>query len=112
MATKVFVVLSSADKEVALEVGIVYPLNAARYKWLDEVKVILFGPSEKTAAYSPEIQQRLKELQEAGVEVLVCKWCADRMKVTDIFEQAGIKVVYVGPIMSQLIRDGWAALTF
>ena len=54
----------------------------------------------------------LKELQGAGVDVMACKWCADRMKITDLIEKAGIKVVYVGPIISQLLKDGWASLTF
>ena len=44
MANKVFVILSSGDREVALEVGLVYPLNAATKGWMDEVKVIIFGP--------------------------------------------------------------------
>ncbi|GAI50175.1 unnamed protein product [marine sediment metagenome] len=112
MATKVFVVLSSGDREVALEVGLVYPLNAAKNKWMDEVKLIIFGPSEKLAAYDAEVQGRMKELQEVGIEVMACKWCADRMNITGILEEAGIKVVYVGSIISQLLKDGWASLTF
>jgi hypothetical protein len=112
MATKVFVMLSTGDREVALEVGLIYPLNAARQKWMDEVKVIVFGPSEKLAAYDTEVQALLKDLQEAGVDVIACKWCADRMKITDSIEKAGIKVEYVGPIISQLLKDGWASLTF
>lgn len=112
MATKVFILLSSGDKEVALEVGLIYPLNAAKNKWMDEVRVIIFGPAEKVAAYSPEVQEKLKELQEAGVEIMACKWCADRMNITGILEEAGIKVVYVGSIISQLLKDGWASLTF
>lgn len=45
MSTKLFVVLASADREVALECGLEYPLNAAKARWMDEVKVIFFGPS-------------------------------------------------------------------
>jgi len=112
MANKVFVILSSGDREVALEVGLVYPLNAAIKKWMDEVKVIIFGPSEKIAAYDAEVQGRLKQLQEAGIEVMACKWCADRMNITGKLEEAGIKVVYVGSIISELLKDGWASLTF
>jgi len=112
MATKVFVVLSSGDREVALEVGLIYPLNAAKKKLMDEVKLIIFGPSEKLVAYDAEVQGRIKELQEAGVEVIACKWCADRMNITSILEDADIKVVYVGSIISELLKDGWASLTF
>jgi len=112
MATKLFVMLSSADREVALEVGLIYPLNAAKAKWMDGVKVIIFGPSEKLAACDTEVQEKLKELQGAGVEVMACKWCADRMNITAPLEKAGIKVVYVGSIISQLLKDGWVPLTF
>ena len=112
MTTKVFVLLSSGDREVALEVGLIYPLNAAKNKWLDEVKVIIFGPSEKLAAYDSQVREKLKELQETGIEIMACKWCADRMNITGILEEAGIRVVYVGTIISQLLRDGWTSLTF
>ena len=112
MTSKVFVVLSSSDREVALEVGLIYPLNAAKNKWMDEVKVIFFGPSEKVAAYDTAVQEKIKGLQNVGVEVLACKWCADRMNITSILEEAGAKVVFVGPIISQLLKDGWTSLTF
>jgi len=112
MATKIFVILSTGDREVALEVGLVYPLNAAKEKWMDEVKLIIFGPAEKLAAYDMEVQARLKELNRAGIDIIACKWCSDRMKITDLLEKAGIKVVHVGPIISQLLKDGWASLTF
>ena len=112
MATRLFVLLSSGDKEVALEVGLAYPLTLVKNKWMDEVKVIVYGPSEKLAAYDAEVQERLKELQENGIEVMLCKYCADRMNITDILEGAGFKVVYVSPIMAQMIKDGWASLTF
>jgi hypothetical protein len=112
MATKLFVILGTGDREVALEVGLVYPFHAANEKWMDEVKLIIFGPSEKLAAYDMEVQARLKELSGVGVDVIACKWCSDRMGISDLLEKAGIKVVYVGPIISQLIKDGWASLTF
>jgi len=112
MANKVFVMLSSGDREVALEVGLIYPLNAAKNKWMDEVKIIIFGPSEKIAAYDTKVQDRIKECQELGIEVLACKWCSDRMEVSEKLESLGIKVLYVGPVISDLLKDGWASLTF
>ena len=93
MADKVFVILSSGDRELALEVGLVYPLNATKKGWMDEVKVILFGPSEKVAANDMEVQGRVKGLLGEGVEVLACKWCADRMGITEKLEATGVKVV-------------------
>ena len=112
MATKVFIVISSADKEVVLEPGLLYPLNAAKKKWMDEVKVIIFGPAEKLTADDSEVQGKLKELQEAGIEIMACKWCSDAWNITGKLEELGIKVIYVGAVMSQLLKDGWASLTF
>ena len=112
MAAKVFVVVSSADEEVVAGVGLRYSLNAAKNRWLDEVKVIIFGPAGKLVACNPRDQEKIKELQEAGVEVMACKACTDEQNISSILEGAGIKVLYVGSIISQLLKDGWASLTF
>ena len=112
MATKVFVVVSSGDKEVVKGPALMYPLNAAKRKWMDEVKVIIFGPAQKLVAHHTEIQAKLKELLDAGIEIMACKACADEWNITGVLEEAGIKVIYVGPIISQLLKDGWASLTF
>jgi hypothetical protein len=112
MANKVFAIITDSDREQALEVGLVYPTNCARNKWLDEVKVIFFGPSEKLAAFDAEVQDRVRQMKSYGIEVLACKWCSDRMGITRELEAQGITVVGVGPLISQLIKDGWAQLTF
>lgn len=112
MADKVFVVLSSGDREVALEVGLVYPFNAKKKGWMDEVKVIVFGPSQKVAANDVEVQGKIKELIGEGIEVLACKRCADEIGITEKLEAAGVKVVYVGSVISGLLKEGWASLTF
>ena len=112
MATKVFVIITDDNREKALEVGLIYPLNCAKNKWLEAVKVIFFGPSEKLAAFDTQVQEKVKEIKDYGAEVLACKWCADRMGITPQLETQGISVVYVGPVISQLIKDGWAQLTF
>jgi hypothetical protein len=112
MANKVFTIITDADREQALEVSLIYPLNCAKNKWLEEVKVIFFGPSEKLAAFDVQVQDKIKEMKSYGIEILACKWCADRMNITPQLEAQGITVVYVGPIISQLIKDDWAQLTF
>ena len=112
MGNKVFIIITDDDREKALEVGLIYPTNCAKKKWLEEVKVIFFGPSEKMAAFDIQVQDKIKEMKGYGVEVLACKWCSDHMGITPQLEAQGITVVGVGPIISQLIKDGWAQLTF
>ena len=62
--------------------------------------------------YDAEVQERIKELQKVGIEVLACKWCSDRMRISQKLEELGIQVVYVGSIISELLKGGWASLTF
>jgi len=112
MADRVFVILGSQDREVLLEVGITYPFNAAANGWMKEVKIILFGPSERLVVGDAEVQERLKEALSAGIPVLACKWCADRMEITEALEGLGIEVVYVGSVISDLLKAGWASLSF
>jgi hypothetical protein len=81
LANKIFIMLASESKDVALEMALFYPYTLAKEKYMDEVKVILFGPSEK-------------------------------LGVSDKLEKLGITVEYVSEKTAQLIKDGWASLSF
>ena len=112
MANKLFIILASGDKDVALEMALFYPYTLAKEKYLDEVKVILFGPSEELVARDKSVQKRIKRLLKAGVAVSACKYCSDRMGVSEKLEELGITVEYVSEKTAQLIKDGWASLSF
>ena len=89
-----------------------YPFNAAAQGWMEEVKIILFGPSERLAVHDLEVQGRLKEAMAAGIDVMACQWCSDRMGISDALRELGIEVLPVGPVMSRLLKEGWASLSF
>jgi hypothetical protein len=112
VADKVFVIISSQDKEAVLEPGLLYPFNAASKGWMEEVKVIFFGPSEKLAAADQDGQDRIAELLSAGIHVMACKKCSDGFGISETLEGLGVDVLYVGEVISQLLKDGWAGLTF
>ena len=112
VADKVFVVITSQDRGVVLEPGLLYPFNAATKGWMEEVKIIFFGPSEKLAAADPEVRDRIREAIAAGIQVMACKKCSDGFGLTETLEALGVEVVYVGGVISELLKDGWASLTF
>lgn len=112
MANKLLVILASGDRDVALEMALFYPVTVAKEKYMDEVKVILFGPSEKLVARDKNVQKRIKTLQEAGVVVSACKYCSDRMGVSEKLKELGITVEYVSKGIAEMLREGWASLTF
>ena len=112
MADKVFVIVASQDREVILEPGLLYPFNAATKGWMDDVAIIFFGPSEKVAATDEEVQDRVREALSAGIPVMACRRCADGFGLTDTLEALGLDVIYVGSLISDLLKEGWASLTF
>ncbi|MHA1512742.1 MAG: DsrE family protein [Candidatus Hodarchaeales archaeon] len=111
---KVFMILTSGDKEVHKEVSFKYAPNALKHKWMDQVRVILWGPTERLAAIDPEFQAQIKELVEQGVEVYACKACSDDYGVTEtlISLDLDIKVKYVGKMVTEMLKEGWHQLSF
>ena len=46
MSLKVLVIIATGEKEKALA-GLMYAGNALKFGWLEDLKVVLFGPSER-----------------------------------------------------------------
>ena len=112
-SSKLFVLWTSGDKEVALPGPVfLYPTYTKQKGWWDEIRFIMWGPSEKLAAEDAEFQENIKKMQEAGVEVIACKWCADKYGVSEKLRSLGIKVFYVGGTITEMLKSGWASLTF
>jgi len=111
---KVFMILTSADKEVHKEVSFMYAPNALKHKWMDQVRVILWGPTERLAVEDPEFQAQIKKLVEQGVEVYACKACSDSYGVSErlISLDLDIKVKYVGTMVTEMLKEGWHQLSF
>ena len=109
---KVFMILTSGDKEVHKEVGFKYAPNALKHKWMDQVRVILWGPTERLAAEDKEFQNYIKYLLENGVEVFACKACSDGYGVSDTLKSLNINVKYVGTMVTEMLKEGWHQLSF
>ncbi|MHA1212585.1 MAG: DsrE family protein [Candidatus Heimdallarchaeota archaeon] len=109
---RVFIILSSADYEVHKELSFRLALNAHTKKWADEVRVLIWGPTEKILAENKQFQEEVKLLIEAGIDVFACKACSDNYGVSDALTQLGVKVEYVGRLTIQMLKEGWHQLTF
>ncbi|MHA1945215.1 MAG: DsrE family protein [Candidatus Hodarchaeales archaeon] len=109
---KVFMILTSGDKEVHKEVGFKYAPNALKHKWMDQVRVILWGPTERLAAEDKEFQDQIKNLLTNGVEVYACKACSDGYGVSEKLAFLDINVKYVGTMVTEMLKEGWHQLSF
>ena len=109
---KLVVVWSSADREVALHNVFMYTHNAKKNGWWDEVRLLLWGPSDRLLVEDEELQTGVQAMMADGVEVLACKACSDRLGVTEELEALGVNVFYVGTALTEMLKEGWTTLTY
>ena len=110
MTSKVLVMIATGDREKALA-GLMYVHNVLRYKWLDEVKVVFFGPSEKLAANDEKVAWFIKEIT-GDSDCFACKAISDEDGVSERLEEVGVRVEYVGTIGSDAIKEGYVPMVW
>ena len=110
--SKLLVIWSSADREVALHNVFMYTHNAKKRGWWDEVRLLLWGPSDRLLAEDAELQAGIQAMLADGVEVLACKACSDRLGVSEALEALGVNVFYAGTALTEMLKEGWKTLTY
>jgi hypothetical protein len=111
-SSRLLVIWSSADREVALHNVFMYTHNAKKHGWWDEIRLLLWGPSDRLLAEDEELQAGIKAMMADGVEVLACKACSDRLGVSEELEALGVNVFYVGTALTEMLKEGWTTLTY
>jgi hypothetical protein len=110
--TKVLILWTSGDREVAQNMVFMYAFNAKKYGWLKTIRLIVWGPSARLLSDDVELQNEIKKMKTGGVELLACKACSDRYGVSEKLAGLGIEVKYVGKDLTAMINEGWTILTF
>jgi hypothetical protein len=82
-----------------------YAKNTLKYGWLEDVKTILFGPSEQLVANDPA----LKEIRTTA-DGIACKFISDNESTSESLEQLGLQIEYVGTIIADLIKEGYVPM--
>jgi len=109
---KLLVVWTSGDRDVALKMVYMYTFNAKKRGWWGTIRFLIWGPSAKLLANDAELQQEVKKMKEAGVELLACKACADSYNVSDKLTELGVEVKYMGVPLTEMLKSGWTCITF
>jgi len=110
--TKLLVVWTSGDRDVALRMVFMYTHNAKLQGWWDDVQLLVWGPSSRLLAMDGELQDSIRKMKEAGVILTACKACADSYGVSKTLENIGIEVKYMGVPLTEMLKSGWTTLTF
>jgi len=111
MREKLLVIISTSDNGKA-SAGMMYALNATRNLWMEDVKVVFFGPAQDSITNNLELQELLKNYHAEGGISSACKFIADRDEITSAIDALGVKVEYVGSIISDLIKDGYIPMVW
>ena len=110
MASKVLIILSTGEKEKALT-GLLYARNSQKKKWLDDVKVVFFGPFETLVCRDEEVSEAAAELLQHQTPI-ACKFLSDQEGTSDRLVELGFDVDYVGSLVSNYIKEGYVPLVF
>lgn len=112
MSDKALVIISTSDAAKA-RTGLMWSMRCLQEGWLEDVKVVFFGPGENVLLEDREARKLVQEIQKAGPgQTLACKALADRDGTTSAIEELGVEVVYVGKIIADHIREGYAPLVW
>ena len=81
MSSKLLVIIATGENEKALT-GLMYASRTLAEGWMDEVKVIFFGPSERLLVEDEQIAQTAKKIG-AVEKPIACKFISDRDGISE-----------------------------
>lgn len=110
--TKLAIVWTSGDPEVAHRVCLMYAHAAATQKWFDHVTLIVWGPSARLLAADKDVQAKIKSMMADGVQVEACVVCADSYGVSERLRELGLEVKPMGLPLTRMLKDDWKIITF
>lgn len=99
------VVWTSADPDVADKVCLMYTHAAKKYGWFAEVRLVVWGPSQRLLAGDPALQAKVKAMQSDGVIVEACIACATKLELVDTIREMGIEVRGMGVPLTEALKD-------
>lgn len=112
--TRLAIVWTSGDPEVAHRMTLMYTNAAKSRGWFDEVRLIVWGPSQRLVVADKDIRAAIERLIEAGVIVEACLACADSYGLADDLRTVeGLDVKYMGEPLTGFLKSAeWVVMTF
>jgi hypothetical protein len=109
---KLVVIWSSGERDVALKMLFVYLRNAIEKKWWSHITLVVWGPSAKLLSEDGLVRNFMKKNMDLGVETLACRSCTDEYEITEELEGLGLKVEYIGDLITQYMKSDRKLITF
>ena len=111
MKQKVLVIVSTENKEKALG-ALVFVQNSIKNKRFEDLKLILFGPSEKLASTDQALKSIIADIVSMNNSPVACKAISDMHNIGNELTARGFKLEYVVDPIGQFINDGYVPMVF
>ena len=108
---KIVILWTSGDREIALNMAFMYGFNAKDRGWWKDVTLVVWGPSAKLLSEDAELQEYIRKMKDAGVELQACLRCAEAYGVVENLEQMGIETIKMGIPLTEYLKEGIQVLT-
>ena len=106
------VLWSSGDPEVAEKACLMYASAAKKFKWFNEVILVVWGPSEKLLAENAGLKEKVALLQKSGVMVQACIACSNMYGVTDTLKVCQVDVKGMGVPLTKYLKRGYRVVSY
>jgi len=111
MNDRIVVIIGTGERDKALT-GAMYAVNCLKHGWMRDVRLFLFGPSERLLLEDPDLQEMMREYRRLEGTPIACRFIADREGTGAGLTALGVDVEYVGSLISDLIKDGYTPLVW
>jgi len=106
------VVWSSGDPEVAEKACLMYAHAAKKYKWFNEVILIVWGPSEKLLAENAMLKEKIAAMRKDGIIVEACVACSNMYGVTNELKACEVDVKGMGLPLTRYLKRGYKVISY
>jgi hypothetical protein len=106
------VLWSSGDRDVAEKACLMYTSAAKKFKWFNEVILVVWGPSEKLLAENAALKEKVAALKKSGVIVQACIACSNMYGVTDTLKVCQVDVKGMGVPLTKYLKRGYRVVSY
>jgi len=107
------VLWTSGDPDVAHRVALMYTHAAKTAGWFEEVRLIVWGPSQRILVGDKDLKAKLAAMRKDGVVVEACIACAESYGIVEDLRQLELPVKPMGPPLTAYLKDPkYTVITF
>ena len=110
--SRLHVLWTTGEKEVAMKVIFPYLINAKANGWWDQINLIIWGPSARLTANDDDIHDQLQDVLDSEITVEACQACTDAYAVTEKLIGLGISIKYMGAPYTEYLKSQDKVISF